>query len=216
MISMISQYLGDQLHFYYPKLYIENLSVLLNRGTKALDPVWKQHRRGIEWRCRWLELRTKAINAKLSLYDKSLKSLQNSKIWKFDGEVGEGTSSRTVPVKILRNHPVIHRKHRRRPEDAEGDLDLGRHPVFSRYGTKGDPESSFSVQVHCCLPGNSVIAALTSLSYTHVHYASCVLSRQTVMKYTLTNIYSVVCLYNFRCGPCENISQYMWVHGCHV
>lgn len=143
-----------------------------------MDPDWKQHRRGIEWRCRWLELRTKAINAKLTLYDKSLKSLQNSKIWKWEGEVGEGTSARTVPVKILRNHPVIHRKHRRRPEDAEGDLDLGRHPVFSRYGTKGDPESSFSVQVHCCLPGNSVIAALTSLSFTHVHYASCVLSRQ--------------------------------------
>lgn len=134
-----------------------------------------------------MELRTKEIKAKLSLYDKSLKSLQSAKIWKWEGEVGEGTSARTVPVKILRNHPVIHRKHRRRPEDAEGDLGLGRHPVFSRYGTKGESES-------CFLCRRSGLAALTSLSSVHVQHASCVLSRQTVMKYTLTNFYSVVCL----------------------
>ncbi|KAG0564435.1 hypothetical protein KC19_8G110100 [Ceratodon purpureus] len=102
------------------------------RGKKALDTDWKQYRRGIEWRCHWLELRTQAIKAKIGLYDKLLRSAQSEKIWKWEGAVGEGTSARTVPVKILRNHHVIHRKHRKRAEDAL-DLDLGRHPVFSRY-----------------------------------------------------------------------------------
>lgn len=89
-----------------------------------------------------MELRTKLIKAKIKQYDKSLRTLQSKKIWEWDGVVGEGTSARTVPVKILRNHSVKHRKHRRRTEDAE-DLDLRKHPVFSRYGTR----RSFSVRV---------------------------------------------------------------------
>ncbi|KAG0556183.1 hypothetical protein KC19_11G032800 [Ceratodon purpureus] len=111
------------------------------RATKALDTDWKQSRRGIEWRCHWLELRTKLIKSKLRQYDESLRSLQNAKIWKWEGGGGEGSSARTLPVKVLRNHPVVHRKHRRRAEDAE-DLDLGRHPVFSRYEKKKNPRKS--------------------------------------------------------------------------
>jgi hypothetical protein len=147
----------------------------LNRITKPLDKDWKLYRKSIEWRCRWLELKTNQIKAELSQYDESLRSLQSAKIWKWEGEVGEGTSARTVPVKILRNHPVVHRKHRRRAEDAE-DLDLGRHPVFSRYGT----ESSFSVRVCQVSSGHRGLAVLTSLSNFYVQHASCVPSRQTV------------------------------------
>ena len=153
----------------------------MNRGRKALDTDWKLYRRGIEWRCHWLELRTQAIKAKIGLYDKLLRSAQSEKIWKWEGVVGEGTSARTVPVKILRNHPVIHRKHRKRAEDAV-DLDLGRHPVFSRYGTEGDSESSFSVRVCHLLLGNRDLATLICLSIVHVQHASCVLSRRTVIR----------------------------------
>ncbi|XP_024402644.1 uncharacterized protein [Physcomitrium patens] len=102
------------------------------RGKKALDAEWKQTRRGIEWRCHWLELKTLAIQAKLAQYENVLKKAQSEKVWKWDGEVGEGSCSRTVPVKILRNHPIVHRKHRRRAEGGQ-DVDLGKHPVFSRY-----------------------------------------------------------------------------------
>lgn len=94
-----------------------------------------------------MELRTQAIQSKLVQYDKLLKSAQSEKIWRWEGEVGEGTSARTVPVKILRNHHVIHRKHRKRAEDAL-DLDLGRHPVFSRYGTEGYSEVYFHCECH--------------------------------------------------------------------
>lgn len=162
----------------------------VDRGKKALDADWKLYRRGIEWRCHWLELRAQAIQAKIAQYDKLLKNAQSEKIWRWEGEVGEGTSARTVPVKILRNHHVIHRKHRKRAEDAL-DLDLGRHPVFSRYGTEGDSESSFSVRVCHFSSVHRDLATLTCLSIVHVRHASCVLSR---MKYILTSF-----------GSCNNL-----------
>nr|XP_024402202.1 uncharacterized protein LOC112295188 isoform X4 [Physcomitrium patens]XP_024402203.1 uncharacterized protein LOC112295188 isoform X4 [Physcomitrium patens] len=115
----------------------------VKREKKVLDAEWKQTRRGIEWRCHWLELKTLAIQAKLAQYEKVLKKAQGEKVWKWNGEVGEELCSRTVPVKILRNHPIVHHKHRRRAEGGH-DVDLGKHPVFSRYEKRKTQRNSDS------------------------------------------------------------------------
>lgn len=119
----------------------------MNRGKKALDADWKTSRRGIEWRCRWLELRMQELQSQSSKYDKCLEKLKAQKIWEFDGEVGEGSSSRTVPLKkIAQNHQILRRRQRRKAEeDKDLDLYLGRHPLFSRYGTEGDSKCLYSV-----------------------------------------------------------------------
>lgn len=129
------------------------------REKKVLDAEWKQTRRGIEWRCHWLELKTLAIQAKLAQYEKVLKKAQGEKVWKWNGEVGEELCSRTVPVKILRNHPIVHHKHRRRAEGGH-DVDLGKHPVFSRYGTEGEAGSAFAVGLCDFVSGHRDLASV--------------------------------------------------------
>lgn len=131
----------------------------VKREKKVLDAEWKQTRRGIEWRCHWLELKTLAIQAKLAQYEKVLKKAQGEKVWKWNGEVGEELCSRTVPVKILRNHPIVHHKHRRRAEGGH-DVDLGKHPVFSRYGTEGEAGSAFAVGLCDFVSGHRDLASV--------------------------------------------------------
>lgn len=111
---------------------------------------------------------------------KSLEKLRKEKIWELEGEVGEGTAARTVPVKILRNHPILRRRRRRRAEEA-ADLDafMGRHPLFSRYGTEGDTKSWLSV-LSCQFCTSQCILAAILYMYKH---PSNVLLQSAEMKY---------------------------------
>lgn len=114
----------------------------------------------------------------------SLKKLRKEKIWKLEGEVGEGTAARTVPVKILRNHPILRRRRRRRAEEA-ADLDafMGRHPLFSRYGTEGDTKSWLSVlSCHFCTSQCILAASMIPSLYMYKHPSN-VLPQSAEMKY---------------------------------
>lgn len=125
------------------------------------------------------ELRAQAVeNAK------SLEKLRKEKIWELEGEVGEGTAARTVPVKILRNHPILRRRRRRRAEEA-ADLDafMGRHPLFSRYGTEGDTKSWLSVlSCQFCTSQCILAASMIPILYMYKHPSN-VLPQSAEMKY---------------------------------
>eukprot|EP00898_Chlorokybus_atmophyticus_P004020 jgi/Chlat1/4619/Chrsp293S04360 len=56
---------------------------IIARGSNAshrkrpLDPDWKRYRRGIEWRCRWLELRMAELRALTQHYEEELAQMQS-------------------------------------------------------------------------------------------------------------------------------------------
>eukprot|EP00897_Mesotaenium_endlicherianum_P009736 jgi/Mesen1/8791/ME000527S08292 len=49
-----------------------------SRSKRPLSVEWKEHRKGIEWRCRWLELRMRELQFQASRYDQLLARLRSS------------------------------------------------------------------------------------------------------------------------------------------
>ncbi len=110
---------------------------LVNRNSKALDADWKLYRRGIEWRCRWLELRMQELQSQASRYDQILEELKKVKTWRLDRVNGEVSAARTVPLDSTpQKHQLLSSKRHRKPVDLiDIDAYMARHPLFSRYGT---------------------------------------------------------------------------------
>ncbi|KAJ7539851.1 hypothetical protein O6H91_11G111900 [Diphasiastrum complanatum] len=108
------------------------------RKKKALNQEWKTYRRGIEWRCRWLELRIKALQDQASRYDRFLEESEVKKPWKSTLDFHSTSASRTVPFTDKHiKQPVMYRKRRRKVEDTiDTAAFMSRHPLFSRYEKK--------------------------------------------------------------------------------
>lgn len=101
------------------------------RKKRALDADWKTYRQGIEWRCRWVELRVEELQAEANKYTRILEAARTCKVQHHqDGSVARtSTIDRDHKVRILR------RRHRRRVEEtADLKSNMSKHPLFSRYG----------------------------------------------------------------------------------
>ncbi|KAJ7294687.1 hypothetical protein O6H91_Y239900 [Diphasiastrum complanatum] len=107
------------------------------RKKKALNQEWKTYRRGIEWRCRWLELRIKALQDQASRYDQFLEEREVKKRWRTEHGLEIVSATRVVPFTDKHiKQPVLHRKRRRNLEDSiDAAAFMSRHPLFSRYGS---------------------------------------------------------------------------------
>jgi hypothetical protein len=108
------------------------------RNSKALDADWKLYRRGIEWRCRWLELRMQELQSQASRYDQILEELKKVKTWRLDRVNEEVSAARTVPLDSTpQKHRLLSSKQHRKPVDLiDIDAYMARHPLFSRYDKK--------------------------------------------------------------------------------
>ncbi|BFI09184.1 protein MpBromo7 [Marchantia polymorpha subsp. ruderalis] len=110
------------------------------RSKKALNAEWKKYRRGIEWRCRWLEVRLNELRARSEKYDRILEERRAKKQWTTDMHPGEESSARTSQLKDvpIKGQPILRRRRRKQVESSvDLDVYMARHPLFSRYGTAG-------------------------------------------------------------------------------
>ncbi|CAM6117700.1 unnamed protein product [Calypogeia fissa] len=110
------------------------------RGKKALNAEWKKYRRGIEWRCRWLEIRLNELRARSERYDRLLAERRARKSWVANVQPGEESSARSTQMVDSPERGRVLRRMRRNQVENTVDLDLymARHPLFSRYGTYGE------------------------------------------------------------------------------
>ncbi|CAK9258960.1 unnamed protein product [Sphagnum jensenii] len=117
---------------------------------KALDADWKSYRRGIEWRCRWLEVRMQELQLQAIRYDQILEELRRAKTWKLDKVNGEVSAARTIPLSSTpKKHQIFCRKRQRKQvESIDIDSYMARHPLFSRYAIKPEtvPEEENPVE----------------------------------------------------------------------
>ncbi|CAM6038063.1 unnamed protein product [Sphagnum compactum] len=117
---------------------------------KALDGDWKSYRRGIEWRCRWLEVRMQELQLQAIRYDRILEELRRAKTWKLDKVNGQVSAARTIPLSSTpKKHQIFCRKRQRKQvESIDIDSYMARHPLFSRYAIKPEtmPEEENPVE----------------------------------------------------------------------
>lgn len=120
------------------------------RGKKALNAEWKKYRRGIEWRCRWLEIRLNELRARSQRYDRLLEERRKKKAqaWVENVQPGEESSARSAQMVDSPDRGRILRRMRRKQVENSVDLELymARHPLFSRYGTYGESKCPYLVQ----------------------------------------------------------------------
>ncbi|KAL3693237.1 hypothetical protein R1sor_006888 [Riccia sorocarpa] len=111
-----------------------------SRSKKALNAEWKKYRRGIEWRCRWLEVRLNELRARSEKYDRILQERRAKKQWAVtDVPPGEASSARTSQLKDvpIKGQPMLRRRRRKQVENSvDLDVYMARHPLFSRYDKK--------------------------------------------------------------------------------
>eukprot|EP00250_Pteridium_aquilinum_P026520 c33132_g1_i1 orf=2-1519(-) len=105
------------------------------RRKKALNPDWKTYRQGIEWRCRWLELHVKELQAMSKKYDQILETARSEK--KQQQEQQDILSARTSAIFGSSRSRALQRQQRvKEEENVDSKSHMSRHPVFSRYEKK--------------------------------------------------------------------------------
>ncbi|MCO5589317.1 hypothetical protein L7F22_043283 [Adiantum nelumboides] len=106
-----------------------------NRKKKTVNQEWKTYRQGIEWRCRWLELRVKELQALANKYNDILVTSKST--MKQESEQQESISARTSAIFSGYQHRALLRLLRRKEEEkADSKMHMSKHPVFSRYEKK--------------------------------------------------------------------------------
>ncbi|XP_024532741.1 uncharacterized protein LOC9640435 isoform X1 [Selaginella moellendorffii] len=103
---------------------------------RPLNMDWKNYRRGIEWRCRWLDIRLMELQRQATKYDEVLSGIQKAKPW--DGRTEPDGAARAAPVREERPaQPLLHRQRRRKVEETVDVADyMSKHPLFQRYEKK--------------------------------------------------------------------------------
>ncbi|KAI5078434.1 hypothetical protein GOP47_0006105 [Adiantum capillus-veneris] len=105
------------------------------RKKKAVNQEWKSYRQGIEWRCRWLELRVKELQPLAKRYNEMLATAKST--MKQELEKEESISARTSAIYNGYQHRALLRLQRRKEEEnADSKMHMSKHPVFSRYEKK--------------------------------------------------------------------------------
>ena len=107
----------------------------IHRKKRALNAEWKAYRQGIEWRCRWLALRVKELQAESSKYDRILALSKKQKEQYLDQQQDGSAARISTIIGYTHKNRILRRKRRRKAEEV---IDLksymSKHPVFSRYG----------------------------------------------------------------------------------
>lgn len=116
--------------------------VSTNRVRNTLSDDWKSYRRGIEWRCRWLELHIKEFQSRVSCYDQKLKEIQSKKLGKNHAHFIEAPAARAASlISHYHQQRILHRK-RRKVRDAENfSRYMSQHPLFSLYEHRNSAEA---------------------------------------------------------------------------
>eukprot|EP00239_Pterosperma_sp_CCMP1384_P001073 CAMPEP_0197856052 /NCGR_PEP_ID=MMETSP1438-20131217/27794_1 /TAXON_ID=1461541 /ORGANISM="Pterosperma sp., Strain CCMP1384" /LENGTH=773 /DNA_ID=CAMNT_0043471375 /DNA_START=252 /DNA_END=2570 /DNA_ORIENTATION=- len=131
-----------------------------SRKRQALDGEWKRYRRGLEWRCRWLEVRMKELQKESTHYENLEKSLLAQREAQREAQQGSASASepcesglpaegsaerhppssaRTTPSYLPSNksEKLWRRRHRKRPLSPKAALqamehEVSHHPVLGR------------------------------------------------------------------------------------
>ncbi|KAH7425607.1 hypothetical protein KP509_11G062400 [Ceratopteris richardii] len=100
------------------------------RPKKVLGESWKNYRGGIEWRCHWLALQIRRLQAESDKYKTILEKIKSHKNYDKDGP-----AARTSNTSINTHHRHIFRRRKRRKAEESDDsiLKMSTHPVYSRY-----------------------------------------------------------------------------------
>ncbi|KAH7301285.1 hypothetical protein KP509_23G018800 [Ceratopteris richardii] len=109
----------------------KDVSVTSKRRKRALDDNWKRYRSGIEWRCRWLELRIQRLQSVANKHAKFLETIESCK-WKCSQELSSARTS-DLSMSFQQCHVLRRRKRRKAEESLDCMSQMSIHPVFSRY-----------------------------------------------------------------------------------
>lgn len=112
------------------------------KRKKALRDEWKDNRRCIEWRCQWLELRVKELQARASKYDRILADVQAKKQQKGGAQAIDAMTTNPPQRDQDYRHQVFQRKRRKKVESTvELSAYMSRHPLFSFYEKRLDADA---------------------------------------------------------------------------
>lgn len=115
------------------------------RKKRALTSEWKTQRQGIEWRCRWIELRVKELQAELLKYNNILDMAGSRKQQLLEWQAGSVARASSLTNYSLKNR-VLQRRQRRKAEENVGLKSyMSRHPLFSRYEKKKQHDQEVEV-----------------------------------------------------------------------
>lgn len=110
----------------------------------ALDAGWKQHRRDVEWQCRWLELRMKEVGGHIKRYERMLEGIERARRRESTDPAEPDAGFDPTPADDADAHAanekgvVVKRRRRKASDDSSPPAPvLVTHPLFSADGSAG-------------------------------------------------------------------------------
>lgn len=103
-------------------------------SAKRVSDDWKSCRRGIEWRCRWLELQIKEFQSRASCYDQKLEEIQATKLGKDHAHFIKAPAARAASLIChYQGQRILHRKPKKVRDVENLSTYMSQHPLFSLY-----------------------------------------------------------------------------------
>ncbi|KAK3250246.1 hypothetical protein CYMTET_40369 [Cymbomonas tetramitiformis] len=141
------------------------------RRRPALDGEWKHYRRGVEWRCRWLELRMQDLQQQAVRYEKleqALLSETASVVPSSAGETLDGlpVASATPESAPHLNSAALKRRRRRKRASHSGedpsrsDNQAPHHPILSSLCKNADRHRRLQIPRQSDVAGGSELRGL--------------------------------------------------------
>ena len=109
----------------------------------ALDAGWKQHRRDVEWQCRWLELRMKEVGGHIKRYERMLEGIERARRRESTDPAEPDAGFDPTPADddahaANEKGVVVKRRRRKASDDSSPPAPvLVTHPLFSADGSAG-------------------------------------------------------------------------------
>lgn len=90
------------------------------------------------WRCKWIELQIKELQARALKYDRELAEYEQRKQHDFENVTLEDIDAKSLPFssQILRNKVMKRKKRKRDEETIDITPYMSQHNLFSYYGMK--------------------------------------------------------------------------------
>ncbi|GLJ36541.1 hypothetical protein SUGI_0734300 [Cryptomeria japonica] len=163
----------------------------IKRKNSRLSDDWKSYRRGIEWRCHWLELQIKEFQSQASKYDCILKKIQSKKLQRDSLTCIKDSAARTTP---LISHSIKQRILHRKPKKVRKEKDLSaymsQHPLFSLYENRTEADGRLAEDDPNNLPvAGELISRMSDVSHFNLHLGLAgALDGENTMELMLWNI----------------------------
>ena len=109
----------------------------------ALDAGWKQHRRDVEWQCRWLELRMKEVGGHIKRYERMLEGIERARRREGSDPAEPDAAPDPTPADddahaAGEKGVVVKRRRRKASDDSSPPAPvLVTHPLFPADGAAG-------------------------------------------------------------------------------